>query len=112
MGLWESVLVSREILADREFLYSVGCPQPSETFNRDLTTSCDKLDELGTLTIVKFLQGFPEVKHRLTVRCVTLVHSVLTQIIDVNYLESRDKELQFPIVENLDQVFWHYRENT
>lgn len=82
MSLWQPVSVAREELYYLEFLYAATASKTLEALNRHLATTSYELNELCTLTVIKFLQDFKEPANDRGLSWIVLVHCVFFQVHD------------------------------
>ena len=104
MRLWQPI--TRIDHDDCELLDAVLTAEAFEALDWYFARACHELNEFSALTVIEVSESLPEDLHWLRVSCVaSLIRCVLSQIVNVNDLESGYEKLKLPIVEDLDQVF-------
>lgn len=75
-----------------------------EAVERHLGGTCDKLDELGTLFLVKRADGAPEPLDLRRRRVVVVVLGVALPVVNVDVGQTRDEQLELLLVEDRDEL--------
>lgn len=103
MGGWETVFVAR-VAVNVEAVDTVHAFQFFEAVQRNLTGTCDKLQQFGKFFFIKGSDCSPEpldLRRRLG---VAMILGIASPIIHIDVGKTRDEELEFLLIENGDNL--------